>query len=58
MDAGDVIDKAKTRSRVIERKLRSVEGLPAAEARNLLAGPDAAAEEEESEPAGGEEPTA
>ncbi|MCX6565586.1 MAG: DNA recombination protein RmuC [Candidatus Aminicenantes bacterium] len=57
MDAGDVIDKAKTRSRVIERKLRSVEGLPAAEARNLLASAELEADDGESEPAGGEEPT-
>jgi DNA recombination protein RmuC len=58
MDAGDVIDKAKTRSRAIERKLRSVEGLPAAEAQNLLAGAEIEAENGEPEPGSGEEPTA
>jgi len=52
------IGKAKTRTNAIERKLRSVEGLPAAEARNLLAGAEAEAENGEPEPGGGEEPTA
>jgi len=57
MDAGDVIDKAKIRSRAIERKLRSVEGLPAADARNLLPGLDEEPEADvESEPAAEEEP--
>ncbi len=54
-EAGDVIDKAKVRSRAIERKLRTVEGLPAAEARNLLAGAIQEAEDDEPDPAGGEE---
>jgi DNA recombination protein RmuC len=50
MDAGDVIDKAKIRSRAIERKLRSVDEIPAGEAKTLLAIPDGEAVEDD-EPA-------
>jgi DNA recombination protein RmuC len=58
MDAGDVIEKAKTRSRAIERKLRSVQELPAEEARNLLPGPEDEADvETESAQAAEEEET-
>ena len=52
------IGKAKTRTNAIERKLRSVAGLPAAKASLLLAEAEAEAEDGESEPGGGEEPTA
>jgi len=45
LDAGDSIDKARTRSRAIERKLRSVEELPAAEATRLLGGEEAETED-------------
>jgi len=59
MDAGDVIEKAKTRSRAIERKLRSVQELPAEEARNFLPGPDEEADAEtEPETENGGEPKA
>jgi DNA recombination protein RmuC len=47
MDAGDVIDKAKIRSRAIERKLRSVEEIPAGEAKALLAISDGEAVEDD-----------
>ncbi|HNT32786.1 MAG TPA: DNA recombination protein RmuC [Candidatus Aminicenantes bacterium] len=59
MDAGDVIESAKTRSRAIERKLRRVEALPAAEAGAILALPNGEGDEEpEPVKAEGEEPTA
>ena len=59
MDAGDVIESAKTRSRAIERKLRKVEALPAAEAGTILALPDGEPDEEpEPVKAEGEEPSA
>ena len=37
-EAGNVIESAQTRSRAIERKLRQVQELPAAETDTLLAG--------------------
>jgi DNA recombination protein RmuC len=46
-EAGNQIDQAATRSRVIERKLRDVQGLPQGEAKALL----------ESEPWGGDDST-
>jgi len=41
-EASNVIDTAATRTRTIERKLRTVEGLPAKEATAMLGEPDAA----------------
>jgi DNA recombination protein RmuC len=35
-EAGNVIDSARTRTRVIEKKLKNVQELPAAEAQTLL----------------------
>lgn len=49
MDAGDVIESAKVRSRAIERKLRKVDELPAAEAERYLALPNGEAEDAEVE---------
>jgi len=49
-EASDQIEKTRTRSRAIERKLRSVEGLPAGEVQVLLGSPEA-----EAEPAGAED---
>jgi DNA recombination protein RmuC len=58
IQAADVeMGKAKTRTRAIEKKLRSVESLPAPEARALLAEVVEAAEEGEPEPPA-EEPIA
>ncbi len=51
LDAGETIDKARTRSRAIERKLRSVEELPAADADRLLGGAEAAAGDGGADPA-------
>ncbi|MBN1938261.1 MAG: DNA recombination protein RmuC [Candidatus Aminicenantes bacterium] len=48
-EAGDVIDKAKIRSRAIERRLRTVEELPAGRARGLLSGAEAEWEAEADE---------
>jgi len=59
IQAADVeIGKAKTRTRAIERKLKSVQGLPASDAREVLAGVLEDAEEPEAEPDNGEEPKA
>ncbi len=46
-EAGNVIDTAKTRSRVIERKLKNVQELPAGEARTLLDISGTASEDED-----------
>ena len=51
LDAGETIDKARTRSRAIERKLRSVEELPAADADRLLGGAEAEAGDAGADPA-------
>ena len=42
-EASDTIDKAKTRTNVMTRKLKSVEALPLAQAELLLPGADSAA---------------
>ncbi|MHB8054645.1 MAG: DNA recombination protein RmuC [Candidatus Aminicenantales bacterium] len=55
MDAGDVIESAKVRSRAIERKLRKVDELPAAEVESILALPNEEPEEDEPEPAAEDE---
>jgi DNA recombination protein RmuC len=48
-EAGKVIETAHRRTRVMDRKLRDVEGLPPAEAQAVLAAGDGAAEEAEGE---------
>lgn len=50
--ASDTIDKAKTRSRAVGRKLRDVHGLPAADAMKLLALDGPGDDGADSEPAG------
>jgi len=50
LEASNVIDKAATRSRAIERKLRTVQELPATEAAALLGGPQDSASEDDSAP--------
>jgi len=55
--ADEEMGKAKTRTRAIERRLRSVAELPAAQARLILAGVEAEAEDAESEKENGGEPS-
>jgi DNA recombination protein RmuC len=47
VQASNTMDDAAKRSRAIERKLRNVEELPVADAKNLLAGSDGEVELEE-----------
>jgi DNA recombination protein RmuC len=54
-EATNVIDTAKSRSNVIRRKLKDVEGLPSAQAIALLGTPEESAEESESTDTGGGE---
>ncbi|MBM3891803.1 MAG: DNA recombination protein RmuC, partial [Verrucomicrobia bacterium] len=53
-EASNTIDSAEQRTRVIQRKLRQVEELPAAEATRLLGAPEAADAPSDEQPSGGE----